>query len=615
MPNGQTCIQYGTVRLYHCQTRRIEQRPVMDKAGVNLKCWRFVVHVTGYLHGFPDDCAYSSINEPTESGEDVLVAEESAADAHIQARWRLPPRQAFKMALGCTTSDIDSGTTILEAYPMTLVAAPVDLAGTGLSNYDVNDGPRCTQFDVVHVSSNNIFRVEASFIVHLVQCSDDGTAEGNLTGVLAHRWASIDSLDHNLRLTRTYRGLLELATSNFSPHWFRFLVVPPLQPGMRRDHMDFVATEDGKRLQYTIKDIEVAVSAPPPARRWSVEHTEHSLSKDAMKVTSQCSVSLEGDRTVDKGALILLGLAIVNAKVQGTAPGGDPEPPGTVVFNDISITDYTGDANMVRVSASCWRPANLVNGLAIRTEGFKKQIAASDLPGFAEGYDPTRSAGGYDDDQPVYEGPVPLTGIFRTYLQTSCISIGGINNGNQLSDGNGATSAMPKTTISAATAPTLGTTDVPWYSDSHKVNMYTTWQMESIYKTEKLRAAMPIASVPYSGSGPDTRIATSVISLSAPQCRRIVRIQAERTGAWPEFPDPESMTYATTSGVRQFALKTKLLGGSVTKSADGKDIYHARAEFVFALQRQPAATEVLKFGVNKWSNGPETVSTGTLTNS
>lgn len=614
MPNGQTCIQYGTVRLYRCQTRRIEQRPVMDKAGVNLKCWRFVVHVTGYLHGFPSDCAYSSINEPTDSGEIVMAPQESAADAHMQARWRLPPRQTFRMAMGCLTADISSGTTILEAYPMSAVASPLNLVDTGLSNYDVNDGPRCTRFDVVHVSSNNIFRVDASFEIHLVQCDDDGAAVGNVTGVLGHRWACTDSLDHNLRLTRTYRGLLELATSNFSPHWFRFLVVPPLQPGMRRDHMDFVATEDGKRLQYTIRDIEVAVSAPPPARRWSVEHTEHALSKDGMKVTSQCSVSLEGDRTVDKGALILLGLAIVNAKVQGTAPGGDPEPPGTVVFNDISITDFTGDANVVRVSASCWRPANLVNGLAIRTEGFKKQIAAADLPAFAEGYDPTRSVGGYDEEQPVYEGPIPLTGIFRAYLQSSCVTMGGINNGNQLGDANGATSAAPKTTISAATAPTLDTTEVPWYSESHRVNMYTTWQMESIYQTRKMRAAMPIASVPSSGSGPDTRTATSLISLSAPQSRRVVRIQAERTGDWPEFPNPDAMVYATTGGVRQAVLKTKLLGGTVTTSADGKSIYRANAEYVFALERQPLPSEHLQFGLNKWSSGPPTVSTETLTN-
>lgn len=615
MPNGQTCIQYGTVRLYHCQTRRIEQRPVMDKAGVNLKCWRYVVHVAGYLHGFPNDCAYSSINISEESGETVLPAHESAAQAHQQARWRLPPRQTFVMAVGCTSSDINSGTVILAANPMTYVAVPADLAVTGLSNYDVNDGPRCTQFDVVHVSSDNIFRVEASFVIHMVQFNDDGTSAANVTGVLAHRWSCADTLDHNLRLTRTYRGLLELATSNFSPHWFRYLVVPPLQPGMRRDHMDFVATEDGKRLQYKIRDVEVAVSAPAPARRWSVEHSEQTLSQDGLKVTSQCAVSLEGDRTSDKGQLIMLGLAIVIAKVQGVGPGGDPDSPGTVVFNDICITDHTGDLNLVRVTASCWRPPNLIQGVTVRTKGFNKLITEADLPAFATAYDSTRSAGGYDGDPTVYEGPLALTGIFRSYLQGFIGDVGGINNSNQLSDQNGAASGAPKITVTAATAPTLPEINVPWFGVGHRVNMYTTWQMESIYHTRTMRAAMPIATTFFGGGGIDTRRKTSVIALSDGQTRRIVRILAERAGAWPEFPDPETMDggVATLSGISQTLLKAKLLGGTVSKSADGKDIYRARAEFVFSLARQPAPSEVLKMGFNGWTNDGPTNSAPTLT--
>lgn len=614
MPNGQTCIQYGTVQLYHCQTRRIEQRPVMDKAGVNLKCWRFTVHVTGYLHGFPNDCAYSSVNA-FGSGT-VLPAQTSAAGAHQQARWRLLPRQPFVMAVGCTSSDINSGTVILAANPMTFVAVPADLAATGLSNYDVNDGPHCTRFDVVHVSSNNIFRVEASFVTHLVQYNDDGTAYENVIGVLAHRWACTDTLDHNLRLTRTYRGLLELATSNFSPHWFRYLVVPPLQPGMRRDQMDFIATEDGKRLQYRIRDSEVAVSAPAPARRWSVEHSEQTLSQDGLKVTSQCTVLLEGDRTSDKGQLIMLGLAIVVAKVEGVAPNENPDPPGTVVFNDICITDHTGDVNVVRVTASCWRPPNVLQGLTIRTKGFNKQIAESDLPAFASNYDSTRSAGGYDADSTAYEGPLSLMGIFRGFLQGVMAVIGGINSDNQLSDQNGTASGLPKATVTAATAPSLDEEDVPWFSEGHRVNMYTTWQMESIYQTRTMRAAMPIATTPFAGEGIDSRPKTAVIALSDGQTRRIVRIRAERAGAWPAFPDPEAMDggSATLSGISQTLLKSKLLGGTVSKSADGKDIYRANAEFVFALARQPVPSDVLKMGFNGWTNGGSTNSTPTLTN-
>ncbi|HEY4259090.1 MAG TPA: hypothetical protein VGM98_02970 [Schlesneria sp.] len=132
-----------------------------------------------------------------------------------------------------------------------------------------------------------------------------------------------------------------------------------------------------------------------------------------------------------------------------------------------------------------------------------------------------------------------------------------------------------------------------------------------------MRAAMPIASIPFAGEGIDTRRKTSVISLSDGQTRRIVRIRAERAGKWPDFPNPETMDggTATTSGISQTLLKSKLLGGTVSKSADGKDIYRANAEFVFALARQPAPSEVLKMGFNDWTNDGPTNSTTTLTSS
>ena len=53
-------------------------------------------------------------------------------------------------------------------------------------------------------------------------------------------------------------------------------------------------------------------------------------------------------------------------------------------------------------------------------------------------------------------------------------------------------------------------------------------------------------------------------------------------------------------------LKSKLLGGTVSKSADGKDIYRANAEFVFALARQPAPSDILKMGFNGWTNDEPT---------
>ena len=388
MADGQTIVRYGNVMLYHCITRRIEQCPVWDSAGVSLKCWKFVVIVTGYLNGLPGEVSYSI---PQVAG---------AANTHMAARWRLAPRQFFQMAIGCAADTPVSGTVILQANPLEGVDVST-LASTGLTGFDVDDGPRCLQFDVTQVSGNNVFRVEAAFEIHRVQCTDSDGAGGNNSGVLAHRWACADSIDVNQRTTRTYHGILEIASSVWSPHWFRSLVVPPIQNGMRRDQMEFVATEDGKKLQYTITDVDVAIAAPYPARTWSIDHTITSLNGDSLKVTEQIAVTLTGDHNVDKTQLITLGLYIISAKLTEAPPPAvsDSKAVGGLFWNDLTISDLSGDVNAVRLSASCWRrarelPPDPVTGksiaLASRFKAFRL-LAAADLPRFALPYDPNQS--------------------------------------------------------------------------------------------------------------------------------------------------------------------------------------------------------------------------------
>ncbi|MFO1040977.1 MAG: hypothetical protein U0941_04280 [Planctomycetaceae bacterium] len=619
--SGQTIVQYGDVILYRCLTRQIEQRPVMDAGSTDLKCWRFIVQVTGYLHGWPSACQRQEI-----VGE--FRTETNVPLVHQHVRWRLIPRQRFVIALGCA-ADLSSGETLFDIQPV-LAVTPEDLTESGLSGVDVNDGPRCIQFDVVHVSADNIFKVDATFEVHVVQCDDDAEAVSNSSGVLSHRWSCSDSLDVNLRVTRFYRGTLELATSQFSPHWFRSLVIPPLQPGMRREKMDFTATEDGRTLQYTIIDLEVAVAAPYPARRWSVEHTEHSLNDSPLQSHSQIVVTLEGDSNVDKGELILLALYVISAKLAGVKPGESPIPNRPFVMRDLTIVDFTGDSNSIRASASCERLGQLVRdaaavdvdtGLRICADGFRKIISQDDLPGFSLNYDPRRSASGRSVESPVYQGPVSLIGIFRCYLQSPCSPQHGVNQLTNIlgADKNTIPSEAPIIAINAVIVPTITATDPPYYSASHREAMYTTYQMESIYQTDRLRAALPIAADPEGASE-----SCAVVSLAPSQTKRIVRIAAERVGAWPEFPDPDTMEagMATVGDplrgilpIPQKMMSSKLLGGTRTRTCNGEEIYRARFEAVFVLLRTPSPTEILKFGQNKWSTDGGTESTTTLTNS
>jgi len=622
--SGQTIVRYGDVILYRCLTRRIEQTPVMDTTGTDLRCWRFTVHVTGFLHGWPLAC-------PHHEASGSALAPMEVAGAHAQVRWRLQPRQSFTMAVGCLGT-VESGQVLLSALPME-ADTPMDL-DEGLASFDVDDGPRCPRFDVAHVSSDQIFRVDAVFEIHRVQCHDLGGASDSTSGILGHRWSCTDGLDANLRATRVYQGQLDLATSRFSPHWFRSLVIPPLQPGMRRERMEFTASQDGRRLFYGITDQEVAIAAPAPARRWSVEQTEQSLSNSPWKSHSQIVVVLEGDGNADKGKLILLALYVITAKLTASLPG-QPHPEGApVLLRDLTITDYTGDANAIRATASCERlarvvqhdpPSSGVRGLRVCTDGFQRVIAASDLPEWSDNYDPRLSSGARAGEVPEYEGPVALTGIFRCYLQSACDNTRSINQGSNMLgvDLNPGSSATPVVEIQAVIVPEIPSLESPDYSVSHQSHMYTTFQMESLYRVRSMRTVMPLAS-PVSSGSLDTSDSCAIVSVGRPQARRIVRIAAERVGNWPEFPDPETMDAGTATveipgvtppPITQTLLSYKLLAGTRTRSCNGEDVFRARFEAVYALSRAPSPTELLKIGANRWSADPVTTSSEVLTNS
>jgi hypothetical protein len=647
MADGQTILKYGDITIYRGEITEFDQRPEFDQSGTDLKCWVFSIGIVGYLHGLPSSGA--CVRHDVAGG---AIRDGSATDAEKQVRWRLIPRQKFQLAVGCT-SNITDGQTLLFAIPFYeggSITTPTQLVNTrvdaqtgsgsvtGLSQFDVANGPKCTDFRIVHVAADNLFKVEARFEVHLVLCDDNSYANGNKQGILSHRWSCADTLDHNLRATRTYRGQLEIATAVFSPHWFRAVVVPPLNNGFRRNHMSFVATEDGRHLQYTVTDQEIAISAPPPARRWAVTHSESSVPEGESFVgMSTCSVTLEGDSNVDKMQLIELGVAVVQQKLFGVILG---QPLGNqgILLGDITIVDHTGDVNMVQVSATAKTKLKTVGtGVVPRLDGFSKILKAVDLPGFCSSYDPRTSKGGRSGETPEFNGPAPLVGIWRCYLQSPCSDVHQVNNRTNQADpdqniaAGSSQAADDDLDAVVVTSPSyLAPTSPSIYSASQAANSYTVYQCEGMYVTKTQRAAMPVAKAVYSGSGVDTSDATAIVQLTRPQSRYVLRIHGERTNAWPQMPDGESVgssystgsQYATNNGGRisdvvMKLLQSKLMGGTTSKAASGQDVYRARSEFVFALNRAPTPTEVLKFGHNLWSTdnaGLGTQSTAELTN-
>lgn len=622
MSDGQTIVTYGTMKLWRCTTREFSQTPDFDVSRTDLKSWKFTVKVSGIVHGHSEWCQWITPQFAGDSSSTTYGGD--AALAHRNVRYRLPPRQYFDMTVGADVTGA-GGTTLLSAFPIGgLVAggtAPINLPN-GLTACDVQNGPICTEFVVTHVIGNNLFQVEAAFEIHKLECDPDSGATSNNTGVLSHRWSCGDDIDTDMRTVRTYSGLLEIATASFSPHWFRYLCVPPLSDGFRRDRMNFLATEDGLKLQYSITDTEIAASAPKPATRWSIRHSEGSGM--GMMAHSELDISLQGDGNANKGDLIKIAIYVLTNKLMGHKP--DAPKKNTYILDDFTITDHIGDVQAITAHAKLRKTNDVLEGLQFGVERLGKPILAADLPLALADYNPRQSRGGRTGETPEYQGPASLVGIFRCYLQNPCYADHGINNSienNRLgSDRNIPPAALPRATITALVVPDLAPTTPTYYSDSHQDAAYTFYQCESQYKSHQMRVAMPRASAPADPPVvPDTTDATCIVSLCRPQSRLIVRVTAERIGKQPEFPDPESlfMEEATKySGGGPPAIGMKLLSSTLAPAtahytATGAKVYRARLQAKYALKRKPGPDEILKIGSNPWTKDNIEVTDATLT--
>lgn len=620
-----TAVQYGNVFLYNLFTQQIDQEAVFDDTGTDLMYWRFTVRVAGFIRKYETSpCMQFTASFP-QNDQGVPVPPVDAADAHKAIRPQLAPRQSFRLLM--------NNLPVLTADPM---PPPRNNPPPGdeptLTNYDVNQGPKCLSFRPTQIAGRNVWRVEAVFEICKLECKPDGTTE-NASGVLSHRWSVQDSLDKNLRVTRTFSGLLRTAGGAINPHDFRAIVLPPLQPFLRRDQMQFTAGADGKSLAYTITDQEVAVAPPIPLRHWEIQHSEQLSGGE--KVAGEIQVMMEADSQADKRQMVEIGIWLIYTQLGRMTPNAQ----GGFFANNAHlehavITDYIGDVNRVSIAARVWRnnpspdkfKAFMVNLALV-------EILPEHLPRFSGNptdeshdppaggdfiYDPKNNPGRRHTESPLYEGPVALAGAFVALLRSPCTDAWGNRREAVLPDNNDETTNEP-TAPTVAVVPELPdppTSDIP--SAAHKTAMYVYYRMQSLFKSREMIAAMPIArSTSGSGSSSSTSGGSSSSSqgqglprdtefcrLAPPQYRRKVRIIAERIGEWPEMPDPKNLPgfYSQSAQINQVLLNTTRSFSTPELNAMGQMIYRVRFDCTYGLDRAPEPNLGLPVGRNIWTN-------------
>lgn len=608
---GQTSIKYNGVQIHHCLTKRFEQRDVYEDSGTDYLYTKFNVSVIGYIHANLTNSISGNtgprVDVVPSAGYDSMTKNVApnfysggAANNFNVVRARLAePRKLFEMRLN-SAEDGTGGTLLLSVDK-------VPTKGKDSSRVDANNGPKPQLLSITHVVADNVLRIEWEIEIARVECTDDGFAlSPNKTGVLSNRWSMTDEIDNNAYTTRTIQGRLRVLSAEVNPHSFRDLVVPGLNKYFRRDRMMFVATADGLNLDYTIVDKEIAFAAPFPATSWHFEIV--SSMTQGSKQTTTISIRLSCPRVATKTSLIMIAAQIIDAR--GFRDAQHRTQAGLIV-REVTFTDTYGDnENMITARAVMEHVGGVAGGPNPAAQMFLTAGRRLGHPLTKEDFAPAQIEYTFDEskapnwwnDKGEQAGPTGIAGAFSAFLQNSCDATD-----RSLSD----LSLDPQTvrakykltyTMQATILPTG--TDLPQnkYSTFHiGDHPYTHYKIENRYKTNSLSVQMPIADFSGSSGAPTA----TVVHLSKPTAKRVVRVSAERVNAEPQVPNINDVT--SGSGIKSVALDLTILPMTRQMTVDGKYLYRTEFELEYAQDRPydlSKDNETIPVGVAPWIQDP-----------
>lgn len=611
MPSkGQTIVRWGNdevLEIFNCHTIKFNQELVKDDAGLNSLGTKFTFSAIGYIHdytGFEQPHV-----DPVSSGMDATEIQRHAR--YLAAR----QRQRLVITVGAE-EDGSGGTTLLEAKPFQ--------KGTkfrNLSNFDLDNGPWCTQLDVKQVNAN-LMRCEFTFEAVVAECQSD-SGNPNTSPILSNTWSCEDSLDRNFMLTRRWDGQLILATALVNPHSFRDFCLPYLQDGMARDSMTFRSDPSGKVLHYSIVDIESYFSPPPPAQSWAMPFKSTTSTGDGKICYAEASVGLSGSRYADTRLMLSIAAQLVESKILVLEDALRFKGKRlTSTIEHYAVSEEIGDkTSTVYVTARAMRPVVGKGYNSLLDDSFGKDpqelatlsgIGRNRVPlGELLSWDTKYHRGnwtsgatgpnGIDGDKLESEGAVRSVSALSSFLQTPCSTEHDIKNGEAADFGKPIKSnpIRIKAYKSEDVKPVQAFTS--HVNDSHLSAMYTHWEMQSKYETSQHTAQMPIAR--FSSASPSSEYlpSSAFIALAPPETRRVIRARGKRIGREPDMPVPQSFRDPST-GIDFHLLYAEDRPASPGYRPGGDREYFREVEIVYGLSRAPRPGEKLLVGYNPFDS-------------
>jgi hypothetical protein len=593
-----TTIQYNGIELHNVSTKDWRQEIIYDASHTDKLYNKITIKVEGICH---NQIPFTALSP----GQRIISVDPGNNPSDLQGMHNLiisqlgVPRGNFKMFL-------ESANGIPE---IVILEATGGIGNT--PTVDVDNGPKPSNITISEIVSNKIYKVGFTIEVAVTFCNIDRYSPF----VLNNRWSIGEAMDDNFFITRTIHGRLRMAYSSMNSgatvpgHAVKYLVMPPLEWGFRRDSINYISSENQYECEYTIIDKQVHKAAPWPATKMEITHSTGT--SDGFTARAECNVRLEGPPWAQSILLMIRAIQVINL-VLGIE---DLEQAKDYLVEDANFTNHIGEKPVIEASKristilkfkNSTEPSSIMTKLIMSCGDGEFTDAAGNMllkpiPGYEgfiydEGKSPIPHTYGYDPKGGV-RSPVNLF-IQHCYLQTPCSPAKGIDQANvQLDAGaSGTSGTLPKVEGYQYPSATLPEQTPSKYSAATQEALYTYCAQENKYSDDSLKLQLPLAG--NASSSDPTQDTSKIIQLGPKQAQLEITCHFERVGKLPEIPAPdEEFSMGPVLGVDCTLLKKWESVFPPQLTNDGtKSIYRIDAHYVYALSRPISKDEYLWMG-------------------
>lgn len=340
-----TNLKYNGVELHNVATTEWQQEVMLDESGTDLLYTRHRITVEGILHVqagdncpawiLPSSGSYSSAGHAASGSIEETMAKVQALLSRPRCELEITIN-AFPPAGG---SSSPSAKTIFKCKPATTA---------GGQDLDCANGPIPKSVTIKQILSNKVFTV--AFTIECCRL-ESGKPTGTTMPpvVLNNRWSVSEAMDANFFTTRTIAGKMKLANSLSSGHLYKYVVVPGLEKGFKRESLEYSVSPNGLECDYTITDKQIHWAPPWPATNMEGTHSS-SLAADGMNAIEDFYVRLDGSPKSDKRMLIQQAMAVTMNRLKLTG-AGKAKFAKEYIPENITITEHFGPVNACEVRA------------------------------------------------------------------------------------------------------------------------------------------------------------------------------------------------------------------------------------------------------------------------